>query len=79
MIELITGVLSDFWKEIVGGIAAIGAAFLVRQSGKKSERLKNAENTLERQEAGRKARDAGRDSGKSPADRLRDNDGKWRQ
>lgn len=75
--SLLIELLAPFWGYIVGSLGMIGAVFLGRRSGVTAERRRNAEDQIDRAEKGRDAVRDGRASGKSPADRLRENDGKW--
>ena len=58
-------------------LAAVGAYFAGRQSGKQRQRNEQMRDTAQRQQAGREAVRNGRASGDSPDQRLRDNDGHW--
>ena len=58
-------------------LAAVGAYFAGRQSGKQGQRNEQMRDTAQRQQAGREAVRNGRASGDSPDQRLRDNDGHW--
>lgn len=74
---LVQSILGDMWPYL----AAIGAfvASLVAAwfGGRKSQKAKQHADTIKRTERGREAVQRGRDSGGTPADRLRDNDGRW--
>ena len=48
-----------------------------RRRGATDERTRGLEDAAKRTEAGRQAVQRGRDSGADPAQRLRDNDGRW--
>lgn len=70
-------VISQFWEYIAGGVALIGGIWAVRRSGVNKERLRNAKDREKRVAAGQDAVRDGRASGKSAAERLRENDGQW--
>lgn len=68
------------WAALAGGavLAVLGAFIAGRREGKTIEKGKGYEQNAKAQERGRDALRDGRDSGLSPADRLRRNDGDWR-
>ena len=78
MIEFI---LSNAQSLMTGLVAlfgtGLGAWLLGRKEGRKREKDRRDAETLSAQERGRQALRAGRSSGKSADQRLRDNDGKW--
>ena len=64
---------------IGAALAAIIAAFgLGQRSGEKKANGKASEKQIKQEKSGRDALRDGRDSGLSPDDRLRRNDGNWR-
>jgi dienelactone hydrolase len=65
------------WLALAGAaVVAVALAFFRgRSAGKKDAENEQARETIDRTEAGRDAVQDGRDSGLSPADRLRRNDG----
>ena len=67
------------WLAVAGAIVlAVAAAFFGgRRSGKEDLRNEQAGDTLDALERGRDAVQAGRDSGATLDDRVRQNDGRW--
>lgn len=75
ILDLIIGPLGA----ALGAIAAVAFAFMKgRSSGKKGVENEFHRDKSERQGAGRDKVREGRDSGLSPADRVRRNDSDWR-
>jgi len=63
---------------LLAGIVAAGLALLLgRRQGVQNERNKRNADELEAQERGRKAVRDGRNSGNTPDERVRNNDGLW--
>ena len=67
------------WLAVAGAIVlAVAAAFFGgRKAGKEGLRNEQAGDTLDAIKRGREAVQAGRDSGATPDDRVRQNDGRW--
>jgi hypothetical protein len=67
------------WLAVAGALvlAVVAAFFGGRRSGKEDLRNERAGDTLDALEQGRDAVQAGRDSGGTPDERLRQNDGRW--
>lgn len=87
---MLSWIVGSFLPDIVGflapALAVLAAIFGVRWMGKKEARAEvradQAEDTLKRTDAGRKAGDMAQDEiakGKTPAEVVRDNDGRWGQ
>lgn len=74
---MIWGLLSEFWPVIAGAVLAVVAYFTGRSNGKNKTEVKFHEDKQRREAAGRDRLREGRDSGLSPADRVRRNDGDW--
>lgn len=75
------GILGDL-QWIIGGAVALIAAFAGvwfkgKRTGKKEAEHDRLKDDAERQEKGREALRAGRDSGLTPDERLRRNDQMW--
>ena len=73
--------MTEIWAAVVGFfLDKVWGEFLrwrERHQAKKEARLEDLEDEKRRLEEGREAVAKGRDSGKSPDERLRDNDGRW--
>jgi hypothetical protein len=76
--------LRRLWPLVLGALAMVALVLTGRRSGQLEQRLKRAQererayaDTLDRQAQGRAAVARGRASGRSPDQRLRDNDGAW--
>lgn len=67
------------WMAVAGALvlAVVAAFFGGRKSGREDLRNEQAGDTLDAIKRGREAVQDGRDSGASPDDRLRQNDGRW--
>lgn len=67
------------WLALAGAGLVAGAVFALKlvTVGKTKEKVKRYEQNAKAQERGRDAVARGRDSGDTPADRLRRNDGRW--
>jgi len=58
--------------------APLAGYFKGRRDARAAQQLKDLKDAAKRTDAGRQALQRGRDSGASPDQRLRNNDGRWR-
>lgn len=76
-----TAILDLILGPLGGILAALGGMAILyikgRSDGASKTENKRHEQDAKARDRGRDAVQAGRDGGKSPADRLRDNDGEW--
>jgi hypothetical protein len=68
VLALLAGVVAALWRARAKG----------RREGRETAQTEGLRDAAERMEKGRQAVQRGRDSGSTPADRLRRNDGDWR-
>lgn len=71
--------LSRFWRWLAGALALLMPVMYLLGRKDQATRTKGKEaiKDVEAQDKGRKAVQSGRDSGLSPDERVRNNDGRW--
>jgi hypothetical protein len=76
--------LRRLWPLVLGALAMVALVLTGRRNGQLEQRLERAQeqekahaDTIKRTEHGRDAVARGRASGRTPDQRLRDNDGAW--